>query len=419
MQTQTFEFDADYFEPSSEQRVLGIAKIVCVVLAGVSLTFSLLDIVEIRSVAEASAFWSGKLRPALTAAWPGGASALASASDGDDDGVVVSRLPRFDRAVAAAPHVLPESAATDAMASVAPSTASSAGPSVAPSVAAETPSRPTPPSPPRLAKTDTAPPLLITARAPSPAAPVMLASASPADLIVTPPAAPVTPVALAPAIEPEPAPLQVPTASVPAATPVPPPSPAAAPFPSLAAVPLPRPSPAREEGPHQPTPAELLGLDINPKERARAERCLANAVYFEARSEPLRGQIAVAQVVMNRVFSPFYPKDVCSVVYQNANRRLACQFTFACDGKSKAIHDRGSWARANRIAKQTLDGKLWVPEVAKSTHYHAQYVRPNWIREMRKTFKAGLHLFYRPYNWGDGSDEPGWVKPVQTAAKKS
>jgi len=60
-----------------------------------------------------------------------------------------------------------------------------------------------------------------------------------------------------------------------------------------------------------------------------------------------------------------------------------------------------------------------LPEVAKSTHYHAQYVRPNWIREMRRNFKAGLHLFYRPYNWGDGSDEPGWVKPIQTAAKKN
>ena len=168
---------------------------------------------------------------------------------------------------------------------------------------------------------------------------------------------------------------------------------------------------------HVPTPAELLGLDINAKERAKAERCLANAVYFESRSEPVRGQMAVAQVVMNRVFSPFYPKDVCSVVYQNANRRLACQFTFACDGKSKAIHDRGSWARSVRIAKQTLDGKLWVPEVAKSTHYHAMYVRPNWIHEMRRYFKTGLHLFYRPYNWGDGSDEPGWMKPLKTAAK--
>lgn len=79
-----------------------------------------------------------------------------------------------------------------------------------------------------------------------------------------------------------------------------------------------------------PSPAQRLKLDG--KERERAERCLANVVYFEARSEPFRGQVAVAQVVLNRVFSPFYPNDICSAVYQNANRRLACQFTFACDG---------------------------------------------------------------------------------------
>ena len=78
------------------------------------------------------------------------------------------------------------------------------------------------------------------------------------------------------------------------------------------------------------TPAERLGL-AGPK-RAKAEKCLANAVYFKSRSEPVRGQIAVAQVVMNRAFSGFYPNDVCGVVYQNAHRHLSCQFTFACDG---------------------------------------------------------------------------------------
>ncbi len=187
----------------------------------------------------------------------------------------------------------------------------------------------------------------------------------------------------------------------------------------LSEVPLPKAAPDRDDEPRGPTPAERLGLDADPKERAKAEKCLANAVYFESRSEPLRGQIAVAQVVMNRVFSPFYPKDVCSVVYQNAHRRLACQFTFACDGKRKVINERGAWARANRIAKQTLDGKLWVTEVAKSTHYHAAYVRPNWVREMRKNFKTGLHMFYRPYNWGDGSNEPGWGNVTKTAAKSA
>jgi hypothetical protein len=87
------------------------------------------------------------------------------------------------------------------------------------------------------------------------------------------------------------------------------------------------------------SPAQRLKLDG--KERERAERCLANSVYFEARSEPFRGQVAVTQVVLNRVFSPFYPNDICSVVYQNANRRLACQFTFACDGQRDVITELG------------------------------------------------------------------------------
>jgi spore germination cell wall hydrolase CwlJ-like protein len=160
--------------------------------------------------------------------------------------------------------------------------------------------------------------------------------------------------------------------------------------------------------PPPPTPAELLGLVG--KERAKAERCLANAVYFEARGEPLRGQIAVAQVVLNRVFSPYYPNDICSVVYQNADRHLACQFTFACDGKSKAINDRRAWWRAQRVARLMLDGKVWLAAVAKSTHYHANYVSPAWTSEMRKMYRYGVHLFYRPYRWGDGEKELGWVQ---------
>jgi len=155
-----------------------------------------------------------------------------------------------------------------------------------------------------------------------------------------------------------------------------------------------------------PSPAERLHL--NEKEYARAEKCLANAIYFESRSEPERGQEAVAQVVMNRVFSGFYPNDVCSVVYQNAERHLSCQFTFACDGKRKTITERGAWARANRIAKQTLDGKIYVPEVAKSTHYHAIYVHPNWVGEMKKMVRYGIHNFYRPLAWGNGADDPTW-----------
>ena len=95
---------------------------------------------------------------------------------------------------------------------------------------------------------------------------------------------------------------------------------------------------------------------------------------------------------MNRVFSPYYPKTVCDVVYQNAHRHSACQFTFACDGIPDVVTEPDAWQRAKRIAADMLDGKLWMPEVAKSTHYHAYWVRPSWVAEMRAHPQA-----WRPY----------------------
>jgi len=152
------------------------------------------------------------------------------------------------------------------------------------------------------------------------------------------------------------------------------------------------------------TPAERLGL--LGKGRARAEKCLADAIYFESRGEPKRGQIAVAQVVMNRVFSGFYPSSVCGVVYQNAHRKLACQFTFACDNVRDVVNEPKLWDQAKEISRDMLDGKLWLPEVGHSTHYHAFWVHPAWVREMRRMHKIGVHSFYRPRAWGDGTDSP-------------
>jgi spore germination cell wall hydrolase CwlJ-like protein len=162
------------------------------------------------------------------------------------------------------------------------------------------------------------------------------------------------------------------------------------------------------------TPAERLGL-LNDKKRTKQEKCLAEAVYFEARGEAVRGQIAVAQVVMNRVFSGYYPTSVCGVVYQNAKHRLACQFTFACDGIRDVVTEPDMWDRARRIAKATLDGRLWLPEVGKSTHYHAYWVHPSWVREMKKMYRTGVHTFYRPRAWGDGGDAPSWGATAETA----
>ncbi|MGO9698234.1 MAG: cell wall hydrolase [Xanthobacteraceae bacterium] len=163
------------------------------------------------------------------------------------------------------------------------------------------------------------------------------------------------------------------------------------------------------------SPAARLGLSGKP--RAKAEKCIADAVYFEARGEPLRGQMAVAQVVMNRVFSGRYPNNVCGVVYQNANRRLACQFTFACEGKDLSrIDEPDMWEQAKRIAKDVLDGKFWLGQVGHATHYHAYWVRPNWVNEMAKLYKLGVHTFYRPRAWGDGSDAPIWGPVKQPEA---
>ncbi len=162
------------------------------------------------------------------------------------------------------------------------------------------------------------------------------------------------------------------------------------------------------------TPAERLGL-FDEKARAKSEKCLAEAVYFEARGEAVRGQIAVAQVVLNRAFSGFYPSTVCGVVYQNKHRHLACQFTFACDNVADVVREPDMWDRARKIAKAMLDGQLWLPEVAKSTHYHAYWVRPSWVNEMKKMYKFGVHTFYRPRAWGDGSEAPSWGTSAQTA----
>ena len=152
------------------------------------------------------------------------------------------------------------------------------------------------------------------------------------------------------------------------------------------------------------SPAERLNLTGAAFDKA--QKCLASAVYFEARGEAVRGQIAVAQVVMNRVFSPFYPNDVCGVVHQSNSR--GCQFSFTCDGIPDVVTEPDAWARAVHIARDMLNGKLWMPEVAKATHYHAYWVHPDWINEMHTIYKLGVHTFYRPRAWGDGSDEPTW-----------
>ncbi|WP_334129340.1 cell wall hydrolase [Sneathiella sp.] len=120
--------------------------------------------------------------------------------------------------------------------------------------------------------------------------------------------------------------------------------------------------------------------------------CLAQAVYFEARGEPYSGQIAVAQVVHNRVLDR--SKSYCEIVFEGSHRRNACQFSFACDGKSDEPTDMVSWDRALRIATLVKSG--YMRDLSgNATFYHAHYVSPSWAEQLEKTVNIGNHIFYR------------------------
>lgn len=134
--------------------------------------------------------------------------------------------------------------------------------------------------------------------------------------------------------------------------------------------------------------------------KASEQRCLTAGVYFEARGEPLKGQAAVAQVILNRVRNPAYPSTICGVVYQNEDWRNRCQFSFACDGIRERVASKGRWKIAEDVAMAVTAGRIWLDDVGSSTHYHAVYVHPRWAREMKKVDRIGLHVFYETYNGG-------------------
>lgn len=129
--------------------------------------------------------------------------------------------------------------------------------------------------------------------------------------------------------------------------------------------------------------------------QARQRRCLATAIYFEARGEPVQGQLAVAQVVMNRVRSSLYPDTICGVVYQGQHRRTGCQFSFTCDGRADVPKDKERWRLANELAFEFTKGDTFLGDIGHATHYHANYVSPRWRRELNKIKKVGRHIFYR------------------------
>lgn len=123
-------------------------------------------------------------------------------------------------------------------------------------------------------------------------------------------------------------------------------------------------------------------------------RCLAEAIYFEARGESVKGQFAVAEVILNRVDHPLYPDTVCGVINQGTGRKWQCQFTYTCDGLAEIIREKRAYERGAKVAKLMLDGaerKL----TQGATHYHTTAVDPSWNRTFPRTAKIGSHLFYK------------------------
>jgi spore germination cell wall hydrolase CwlJ-like protein len=145
-------------------------------------------------------------------------------------------------------------------------------------------------------------------------------------------------------------------------------------------------------------PVELIEKSWQRGRELRREvaehQCLARAIYFEARSESEIGRLAVAKVIMNRVKSPFYPDTICEVVYQNAERRNACQFSFACDGKSDRPRQGKAWQGSKELASRAIAGEGKVTAIATATHYHADYVQPKWSGAMTRLVQIGRHIFY-------------------------
>ena len=129
-------------------------------------------------------------------------------------------------------------------------------------------------------------------------------------------------------------------------------------------------------------------------EHSRALKCLTDAIYYEAATEPDVGQRAVAQVILNRMRHPTYPNSVCGVIYQGSERRTGCQFSYSCDGSMARLPSRVHWDRAHRVAAEALSGYVYAP-VGMATHYHTVQVNPYWAPSLHFVGTIGAHRFYR------------------------
>ncbi len=136
----------------------------------------------------------------------------------------------------------------------------------------------------------------------------------------------------------------------------------------------------------------VLNIKLSDLEKER--RCLTEGIYFEARGESAVGQLAIAEVILNRVASGRYPANICGVVFQGAKSNQ-CQFSFACNGDMKKPRDPVAWRKAQRLAHYVLAGKVRNTIVGSATFYHAAYVNPYWAPRMVEVVKIGQHIFYR------------------------
>jgi len=144
--------------------------------------------------------------------------------------------------------------------------------------------------------------------------------------------------------------------------------------------------------------ADLVSFDFSNIDIAKLDAdertCLAQAIYYEARSESRVGRLAVADVVLNRVASPVYPDTICEVVFQGSERKTGCQFSFTCDGSMKARLNKRMWSESEMLAGAVLAG-IRKPVSRYATHYHADYVSPQWADTLTPTAVIGTHKFYR------------------------
>ncbi len=132
----------------------------------------------------------------------------------------------------------------------------------------------------------------------------------------------------------------------------------------------------------------------NAARETRDHACLSRAIFYEAGHEPVRGQLAVAEVIVNRVNHNLYPNTICDVIYEGSERRTGCQFSFTCDGAEDRAPRGRAWERSQAVARHVMLGL--APSVTNgATHYHADYVSPYWAPQLVHTDTIGTHIFYR------------------------